>query len=80
MPRKLSPISRDRQIRFGRYCIRGTGTPIACVYDCWLAGDSIELLAEEFAIEVEQLRTAIEYWDGWHRQRKQGRGSRSRSE
>jgi uncharacterized protein (DUF433 family) len=54
-------ISIDPKIRFGKPCIRGTRIPTAIIAERHLAGDSINLLAEDYGRKEEEIEEAIRY-------------------
>ncbi len=51
----------DPRIQFGRPCLAGTGIPTAIVAERYLAGDSIELLAQDYQRHVDEIEEAIRY-------------------
>ena len=62
-PAPFPGVSRIRDICFGRYRIAGTGAVVSILVDRHRAGDSLELLAEDYRVPVEWVREAIEWWE-----------------
>jgi uncharacterized protein (DUF433 family) len=72
-PVRLFPFTRDRyeesphiisidpKIRFGKPCISGTRIPTAIIVERHQAGDSINLLAEDYGRKAEEIEEAIRY-------------------
>jgi uncharacterized protein (DUF433 family) len=73
VPIRLFPFTRDRytespefisidpKIRFGKPCISGTRIPTAIILERYQAGDSIDLLAEDYGRNGEEIEEAIRY-------------------
>ena len=51
----------DPGIQFGRPCLLSTGVPTDALYDRWLSGESLESLAEDYAVRVTQVEEAIRF-------------------
>jgi uncharacterized protein (DUF433 family) len=59
---KMFPgISIDPDIRFGKPCITGTRIDVATLVGAVAAGETVETVAEEYALTVEQVRSALSY-------------------
>jgi uncharacterized protein (DUF433 family) len=54
-------ISMDPDIRFGKPCITGTRIDVATLVGAIAAGETVETVADEFALGVEQVRSALSY-------------------
>jgi uncharacterized protein (DUF433 family) len=54
-------ISMDPDIRFGKPCLTGTRIDVATLIGAVAAGETIETVAEEYALAVEQVRSALSY-------------------
>jgi uncharacterized protein (DUF433 family) len=54
-------ISMDPDVRFGKPCLSGTRIDVATVVGALAAGESAEVVAEEYAVSVEQVRAALAY-------------------
>lgn len=54
-------ITMDPGVRFGKPCVAGTRVDVATVVDALGAGDSVEAVAEEFAIGRDQVLAALRY-------------------
>jgi len=54
-------ISMDPGIRFGKPCIAGTRVDVATVVGALGAGESIESVAENYALTREQILAALRY-------------------
>ena len=54
-------ISMDPDIRFGKPCITGTRIDVATLVGAVAAGETVETVAEEYALTVEQVRSALSY-------------------
>lgn len=73
MPVRLFPFTRERfqespetisidpRIRFGKPCIRGTRIPTSIIAERHQAGDSIDLMAEDYGRSPEEIEEAIRY-------------------
>ena len=65
MTREIVPmIVVDAQIRFGRPVIQGTQIPVEIIVSKVAGGMTIEEVAQEYAISVEDVRAALRYRDG----------------
>jgi uncharacterized protein (DUF433 family) len=54
-------ISMDPDIRFGKPCITGTRIDVATLVGAVAAGETVENVADEYALTVEQVRSALSY-------------------
>ena len=54
-------ISMDPDIRFGKPCITGTRIDVATLVGAIAAGETVETVADEYALTVEQVRSALSY-------------------
>ena len=54
-------ISMDPDIRFGKACLTGTRVDVATLVGAVAAGDTVDTVADEYALSVEQVRTALAY-------------------
>jgi uncharacterized protein (DUF433 family) len=54
-------ISMDPDIRFGKPCITGTRIDVATLVGAIAAGEIVETAAEEYALPVEQISSALSY-------------------
>jgi uncharacterized protein (DUF433 family) len=48
-------------IRFGKPCLIGTRLDIAMIVGALAGGETVEAVASDYAISVEQVRTALSY-------------------
>ena len=54
-------ISMDPDIRFGKPCITGTRIDVATLVGAIAAGETVETVADEYALTAEQVRSALRY-------------------
>lgn len=54
-------IEMDADRRFGKPCIAGTRLDVATVVGAVAAGETIERVASEYAIDPEQVLTALRF-------------------
>ncbi len=54
-------ITVDAGVRFGKPCIAGTRIDVATVVGAVGAGESVEVVAEEFALSALQVQAALQY-------------------
>lgn len=54
-------ISMDPDIRFGKPCLTGTRIDVATIVGALAAGETIDIVAAEYALDTEQVRTALAY-------------------
>lgn len=54
-------ISMDPDIRFGKPCITGTRIDVATLVGAIAVGETVETVADEYALTVEQVRSALSY-------------------
>ncbi len=54
-------ISMSPDVRFGKPCITGTRIDVATVVGLLASGESVETVATEYQLSVEQVRTALAY-------------------
>ena len=52
---------KDPRIQGGAACVPGTRLPTYCLVGCYVAGDSVEAVADWFETPVAAVRQAIEY-------------------
>lgn len=54
-------ISMDPDVRFGKPCITGTRIDVATIVGALAAGESVDTVAEEYALTSIQVRAALGY-------------------
>jgi len=54
-------ISMDPDVRFGKPCISGTRIDVATIVGALAAGESTDTVSAEYALSLEQIRTALAY-------------------
>lgn len=54
-------ISLNPDVRFGKPCISGTRIDVATIVGALAAGETIDTVAEEYALTLEQVRAALAY-------------------
>ena len=54
-------ISVDPDVRFGKPCIAGTRVDVATIVGAIAAGDSLKMVADEYALTADQVRAALQY-------------------
>jgi len=54
-------ISRNKNIQFGSYCIKGTRIPITTIRGMVKAGDSIHTLMRAYGLTREQIEAALNF-------------------
>lgn len=54
-------ISIDPEVRFGKPCVTGTRVDVATIVGAVAAGDSLEVVAEEYSLTADQVRAALQY-------------------
>jgi uncharacterized protein (DUF433 family) len=54
-------VSMDPDVRFGKPCLSGTRIDVATIVGALAAGESAETVAAEYALSLEQVRTALAY-------------------
>jgi uncharacterized protein (DUF433 family) len=54
-------ISMDPDVRFGKPCITGTRIDVATLVGAVAAGETVETVADEYALTIEQVRSALGY-------------------
>ena len=54
-------ISIDPGVRFGGPCLVGTRIDVATIVGAVAAGETVETVAQEHALSVEQVRCALSY-------------------
>ena len=54
-------ISMDPEVRFGKPCLSGTRMDVATIVGALAAGETIEMVAAEYSLTTEQVRTALAY-------------------
>jgi len=51
----------DPDVRFGKPCVAGTRVDVATVVGGLAAGESVEEVADEYGLSVDQVRAALGY-------------------
>lgn len=59
--KKVLLISRNKNIQFGDYCIRGTRIPITSIRAAIKGGDSIEFVMKSYNLTREQVEAALNF-------------------
>ena len=54
-------ISMDPDVRFGKPCIIGTRIDVATVVGLIAAGETVDTVAAEYQLSLEQVRAALAY-------------------
>src|SRR5262245_29241916 len=54
-------VSMDPDVRFGKPCLTGTRIDVATVVGGIAAGETADTVASEYALTVEQVRSALAY-------------------
>jgi uncharacterized protein (DUF433 family) len=54
-------VSMDPDIRFGKPCLTGTRIDVATIVGAIAGGETVETVATEYALSVEQVRSALRY-------------------
>jgi uncharacterized protein (DUF433 family) len=54
-------ITVDPDVRFGKPCIAGTRVDVATVVGAVAAGETAEVVAEEFSLTSAQIQAALQY-------------------
>jgi uncharacterized protein (DUF433 family) len=54
-------ISMDPDVRFGKPCIVGTRIDVATVIGLIAAGETVETIADEYQLSLEQVRAALAF-------------------
>jgi uncharacterized protein (DUF433 family) len=54
-------ISMDPDVRFGKPCLTGTRIDVATIVGLIAAGETVEAVAEEYVLSIEQVRSALAY-------------------
>ena len=54
-------VSMDPDVRFGKPCLTGTRIDVATVVGAIAAGETAETVASEYALTIEQVRSALAY-------------------
>lgn len=54
-------ISMDADVRFGKPCITGTRIDVATIVGALAAGETVDTVAEEYALSAKQVRAALAY-------------------
>jgi uncharacterized protein (DUF433 family) len=54
-------ISMNPDVRFGKPCIVGTRIDVAAVVGLIAAGETVETVASEYQLTLEQVRAALAY-------------------
>lgn len=54
-------ISMDPDVRFGKPCLTGTRIDVATIVGALASGESTDTVAAEYAVTIEQIRSALGY-------------------
>ena len=54
-------ISMNPDVRFGKPCITGTRMDVATVVGLLAAGETVDTVAAEYQLSIEQVRAALAY-------------------
>jgi uncharacterized protein (DUF433 family) len=54
-------ITMNPDVRFGKPCIAGTRMDVATVVGLVAAGETVETIASEYQLTIEQVRAALAY-------------------
>lgn len=54
-------ISMNPDVRFGKPCVAGTRIDVATVVGLMAAGETVETVASEYQLSIEQVRAALAY-------------------
>ena len=54
-------VSMDPDIRFGKPCLTSTRIDVATIVGAIAAGETVETVATEYALSVDQVRSALSY-------------------
>jgi uncharacterized protein (DUF433 family) len=54
-------ISMNPDVRFGKPCIAGTRIDVATVVGLLAAGETVDTVASQYQISIEQVRAALAY-------------------
>jgi uncharacterized protein (DUF433 family) len=54
-------ISMDPDVRFGKPCLTGTRIDVATVVGLVASGETVETIAAEYELSIEQVRSALAY-------------------
>lgn len=54
-------ITMNPDVRFGKPCIAGTRMDVATVVGLVAAGETVETVADEYQLTIEQVRAALAY-------------------
>ena len=61
-PMEVFPgITMNADVRFGKPCIAGTRMDVATVVGVGAAGETVETVATEYQLTLEQVRAALAY-------------------
>lgn len=61
-PMEVFPgITMNPDVRFGKPCIAGTRMDVATVVGLVASGETVETVAEEYQLSVDQVRAALAY-------------------
>jgi uncharacterized protein (DUF433 family) len=61
-PMEIFPgISMNPDVRFGKPCVAGTRMDVATVVGLIAAGETVETVASEYQLSIEQVRSALAY-------------------
>lgn len=54
-------VSMDPDVRSGKLCLTGTRIDVATIVGLIAAGETVEAVAEEYVLSIEQVRSALAY-------------------
>jgi uncharacterized protein (DUF433 family) len=54
-------ISMNPDVRFGKPCVSGTRIDVATIVGLIAAGETVETVAEQYQLAVDQVRAALGY-------------------
>jgi len=54
-------VSMNPDVRFGKPCITGTRIDVATLVGLLAAGETVDTVAKQYQLSVEQVRTALAY-------------------
>ena len=54
-------ITMNPDVRFGKPCVSGTRMDVATIVGLFAAGETVETVAAEYQLSIEQVRAALAY-------------------
>ena len=57
----FSGITMNPDVRFGKPCVSGTRMDVATIVGVIAAGETVETVAAEYQLSIEQVRAALAY-------------------